>query len=109
MLYCFLDTAGDDDEDDPQRTLAIIIGVIVAVAILIIFLSLLSKSWGKKGACVLTLHLYYATTQALTVPYDICVRLALHMILQIENQSSFLNFSLFGFSFIHFFFFRAGG
>lgn len=44
--------AGSSKDDDVERTLAIIIGLVAGVAVMIVFLSFLSKLCDKKGTCM---------------------------------------------------------
>ena len=47
IYYC---TENDDDDDDElNKTLAIFIGLVAGVAILVVFLSFLSKALDHKG------------------------------------------------------------
>ncbi|KAL3501960.1 hypothetical protein ACH5RR_036409 [Cinchona calisaya] len=42
--------SGSDNNDDTEKTLAIIIGLVAGVAVIIVLLSALSKLWEKKGS-----------------------------------------------------------
>lgn len=59
---CFLSAVDNSGNDEVEKTLAILIGLIAAVALLVVFLSFLRKSCERERGKLLghlSLHLYF--------------------------------------------------